>query len=83
MRILHLAIENFAGIPMRLVQEERRRGHESRLMTLLSPMQKYEEDIALHLPALNLPQMKRLRRLVRGTPKAQMLNIRQIGRAHV
>ena len=81
MRILHLAVENFAGIPMRLVQEERRRGHESRLMTLLSPMQKYEEDIALHLPALNLPQMKRLRRLVRGTPKAQILNIRHSGTA--
>ncbi len=80
MRILHLAVENFAGIPMRLVHEERRRGHDSRLITLLSPMQKYEEDIALQLPALNLPQMKLLRRLVRGTPKEQIVNVRHDGR---
>jgi hypothetical protein len=79
MRILHLAVENFAGIPMRLVHEERRRGHESRLITLLSPMQKYEEDIALQLPALNLPQMKQLRRLVRGTAKTPIRNIRHQG----
>lgn len=81
MRILHLAVENFAGIPMRLVQEERRRGHESRLITLLSPMQKYEEDIALRLPALNLPQMKQIRRLVRGSATAQLLNKRHTGAA--
>lgn len=81
MRILHLAVENFAGIPMRLVHEERRRGHDSRLITLLSPMQKYEEDIALQLPALNLPQMKQLRRLVRGTPKEQIVNVRHDGQA--
>ncbi|MBL7992757.1 MAG: hypothetical protein JNN25_15080 [Candidatus Kapabacteria bacterium] len=81
MRILHLAVENFAGIPMRLVHEERRRGHESRLVTLLSPMQKYEEDIALQLPALNLPQMKFLRRLVRGTPTEQIVNTRHAGTA--
>ncbi len=64
---------------MRLVHEERRRGHESRLITLLSPMQKYEEDIALQLPALNLPQMKQLRRLVRGTAKTPIRNIRHEG----
>jgi hypothetical protein len=79
MRILHLAIENFAGIPMRLVREERRRGHESRLITLLTPMQKYEEDISLRLPALNLSQMKRLRSLVRGAPAQTPLNIRREG----
>lgn len=66
---------------MRLVHEERRRGHESRLITLLSPMQKYEEDIALELPALNLPQMKLLRRLVRGTPTEQIVNTRHAGTA--
>lgn len=66
---------------MRLVHEERRRGHDSRLITLLSPMQKYEEDIALELPALNLPQMKLLRHLVRGTPKEQIVNMRHDGQA--
>ncbi|MCU0427900.1 MAG: hypothetical protein MUF71_19995 [Candidatus Kapabacteria bacterium] len=76
---MHLAIENFAGIPMRLVREERRRGHESRLITLLSPMQKYEEDIALRLPALNLPYIKQLRRLVRGSATPELLNKRHSG----
>ena len=81
MRILHLAVENFAGIPMRLVREERRRGHESRLITLLTPMQKYEEDISLRLPALNLSQMKKIRSFVRGTPAEKALNIRHLDSA--
>lgn len=66
MKILHLAIENFAGIPMRLVREERRRGHHSRLVTLLTPHQNFEEDIALRLPFLNLQVMPSLRRVIRG-----------------
>lgn len=79
MRILHIAVENFAGIPIRLVQEERRLGHESRLITLLSPMQKYEEDIALNLPALNAPFVPTLRKIVRlgNTPK--IVNTRHVG----
>jgi hypothetical protein len=79
MRILHLAVENFAGIPMRLVKEERRRGHESRLITLLSPMQKYEEDIALNLPALNTAWIPHLRRLVRGDNTPKKVNTRHVG----
>jgi hypothetical protein len=79
MRILHLAVENFAGIPIRLVQEERRLGHESRLITLLSPMQKYEEDIALNLPALNSPVVPFMRTLVRGGKTPKIVNTRHTG----
>jgi hypothetical protein len=80
MRILHLAVENFAGIPIRLVQEERRLGHKSRLITLLSPMQKYEEDIALRLPALNMSIMPQLRKLVRFGNTQTIVNTRHTGK---
>lgn len=79
MKILHLAIENFAGIPMRLVREERRRGHHSRLVTLLTPHQKFEEDIALRLPFLNLQVMPALRRTIRGKKYQQKTNQRHTG----
>ncbi|MCS6808581.1 MAG: glycosyltransferase [Bacteroidota bacterium] len=80
MKILHLAVENFAGIPFRLVQEERRRGHESRLITLLPSAQKYEEDIALRLPWSRLPQLQKVRSWIRGS-RAQMIdNLRHQGR---
>jgi hypothetical protein len=79
MRILHLAVENFAGIPIRLVQEERRLGHASRLITLLTPMQNYEEDIALNLPALNTPIVPLLRKLVRGKNTPTIVNTRHRG----
>jgi hypothetical protein len=79
MRILHLAVENFAGIPLRLVKEERRLGHESRLVTLLSPLQKYEEDIALNLPALNAPFVPTLRKIVRLGNTPTIVNTRHTG----
>lgn len=79
MRILHLAIENFAGIPMRLVKEERRLGHDSRLITLLSPMQNYEEDIALRLPALNAPFVPLLRKIIRAGNTPSIINKRHEG----
>ncbi|GAB1429231.1 hypothetical protein MASR2M18_00610 [Ignavibacteria bacterium] len=76
MKILHIAVENFAGIPMRLVQEERRRGHYSRLITLLSPHQKYEEDIALNLPFLNTGYMRYAKRFLRGKKNVSKSNVR-------
>ncbi len=79
MRILHLAIENFAGIPIRLVKEERRLGHDSRLITLLSPMQNYEEDIALRLPALNAPFVPLLRNIIRLGHTPNIINKRHEG----
>jgi hypothetical protein len=77
MNILHLAVENFAGIPMRLVQEERRRGHYSRLITLLSPHQRYEEDIALNLPFSNAGYLPAVRKLLRGNRYEEKSNIRR------
>jgi len=52
MRILHIAPENFAGIPIRLVNAERNLGHDSRLITMMKSPQGYEEDICLELPLL-------------------------------
>lgn len=52
MRILHIAPENFAGIPIRLVKTERKLGHDSRLITMMRSPQGYEEDICLELPLL-------------------------------
>lgn len=77
MKILHIAVENFAGIPMRLVNEERRRGHYSRLVTLLSPHQKYEEDIALNLPFLNSDYMRATKRFLRGKKNVSKSNVRR------
>lgn len=52
MKILHIAPENFAGIPIRLVKAERNLGHDTRLLTLMNSPQGYEEDICLELPLL-------------------------------
>lgn len=52
MRILHIAPENFASIPIRLVKAERNLGHDSRLITMMRSPQGYEEDICLELPLL-------------------------------
>ncbi len=78
MRILHLAVENYAGIPMRLVCEERQRGHHSRLITLYAPHQKYDEDISMHLPLINsnlMPLIKRLIRRKKNNPKTNNRHI--------
>jgi len=48
MKILHIAPENFAGVPLTIVKAERKLGYYSRLITLYKS--KYEEDICLNLP---------------------------------
>lgn len=63
MRILHIAPENFAGIPIRLVKEELSMGHESRLITLMRSPQGYDEDICLELPLLRNSALSSLRSL--------------------
>ena len=51
MKILHFAIENYAGVPAQLVQAERELGHHSVLMTLYpSPRGVHDEDYCLNMP---------------------------------
>lgn len=50
MRILHIAPYNTAGVPIALVNAERRLGHDSRLVTLHRDSRGYQEDICLELP---------------------------------
>jgi hypothetical protein len=54
-KILHIAPENFAGMPMDFVKMHRSAGYESRLVTMYSTPVKYDEDISLNL---SLPQNK-------------------------
>jgi len=49
-KILHIAIENFAGLPYTIVQSERKLGFDSRLVTFYRPFQNFDEDISLELP---------------------------------
>jgi hypothetical protein len=63
MRILHIAPENFAGIPIRLVNTERSMGHDSRLISMMKSPQGYEEDICLELPLLRNSLVATLRTL--------------------
>jgi len=67
MRILHIAPENFAGIPIRLVKAERNLGHDSRLITMMRSPQGYEEDICLELPLLRNSFLPTLRSIFSST----------------
>ncbi len=67
MRILHIATENFAGIPIRLVKAERLLGHYSRLITLMKSPQGYEEDICLELPFLRNSLVQNFRNIFSKT----------------
>ncbi|MDZ7373155.1 MAG: hypothetical protein ONB23_04225 [candidate division KSB1 bacterium] len=50
MRILHIAPQNVAGVPITFVRAERQLGHESRLITFYRDPRGYEEDVCLELP---------------------------------
>jgi glycosyltransferase involved in cell wall biosynthesis len=54
-KILHIAPENFAGMPMDFVKMHRAAGYESRLITMYRTPVKYDEDISLDL---HVPQNK-------------------------
>lgn len=62
MKILHIAPENFAGVPFTIVKAERELGHYSRLITFFSKTN-YEEDISLNLPFIKNPVIDKLRDL--------------------
>ncbi len=48
--ILHIAVENFAGLPYTLVKAERQHGHESHLVTMYRTFQGFNEEYSLDLP---------------------------------
>lgn len=50
LKILHIAPQNFAGMPFEFVKMHRKYGHESSLVTLYKNTLNFEEDICLNLP---------------------------------
>lgn len=60
MKILHIAPENFAGVPFTIVEAERELGYQSRLITFFRKSN-YEEDISLDLPFIKNPVIDKLR----------------------
>lgn len=62
MRILHIAPQNVAGVPIAFVRAERALGHESRLVTMYRDPRGYEEDVCLHLPLFDSPLVRALKR---------------------
>lgn len=53
LNILHIAPANIAGVPITLVNAERKLGHRSRLITFFRDARNYPEDICLNLPFLD------------------------------
>jgi hypothetical protein len=66
MKIIHIAPENYAGIPYRLMRAERNLGHDSRLITLMRHPRGLPEDICLELPLITSPLTKSLKKLFSG-----------------
>lgn len=60
-RILHIAVENFAGLPYRVVREERAYGLRSRLVTLYRTSQEFPDEFSLELPFLKGNLMRKVR----------------------
>ena len=54
-KILHIAPENFAGVPISFVKMHKQFGDESRLITLHKTKIDFQEDLCLNLP---LPEFK-------------------------
>ena len=49
-RILHIAPQNFAGMPMDFVKMQKSVGYDARLITVYNSPIRYEEDIKLNFP---------------------------------
>ena len=58
MKILHIASENIAGVPLNLVNAERRNGHYSRLIAFYPSPTHQGDDIVLNLPLVNTGFLK-------------------------
>lgn len=74
-RILHVAPANTSGVPGQFVQTERKLGYESRLVTLFSDPRNYFQDICLNLPFIDMPLVRRVKRLVSNPQKLKITNV--------
>lgn len=72
MKILHIAPFNTSGMPIALVQAERKLGHTSRLVTLGHDRRAYPEDICLRLPLLDSWGTRVMKKLVSHPSKLQV-----------
>jgi hypothetical protein len=64
LRILHVAVENFCGIPLELVKAHRRFGHDSRLVTWIPSRRGYEDDLCLHYPLVGSGLVEELKEVL-------------------
>lgn len=76
-KILHIAQENYAGVPYSLVRAERMMGVESILFTIAPPLQDREFDTALGLPFYSGFIPRFFRKIAKST--AQSSNKRYCG----
>ena len=74
MKILHIAPENFAGVPLTIVKAERELGHYSRLITFYKSSG-FEQDINLDLPFVYSPLINRIRDSYYRSTLTNKLNI--------
>jgi len=75
--ILHIAPQNFAGVPYEIVEAERKRGIDSWLITMWPHPYGFGEDECLDLPFAANDLTRLFQRLFKTTPKTR--NIRRIG----
>ncbi len=71
-RILHIAPANTSGVPGQFVQVERQLGYDSRLVTLFADPRNYFTDLCLDLPFIDMPLVRRLKRLVSDPKRLQI-----------
>lgn len=75
MKILHIAPFNTSGMPIALVQAERKLGHTSRLITLGYDRRAYPEDICLRLPFLDFWGTRLMKQLVSDPRKLHVSHV--------
>lgn len=75
LKILHIAPQNIANVPMTLVQAEREQGYYSRLVTFFRDPRGYEEDIVLDLPFITNKWMQQLKRLLSHPTRQAVKNV--------
>ena len=73
MKILHIAPQNFAGMPLDFVKMHRKNGIESHLITLYKNTLNFEEDICLNLPLKTGKIAKQWRNLKMNTTGKNVL----------
>jgi len=68
-RILHIATENFAGVPYSLVRAERLLGMESDLITISKPIREHPQEESLNLPFYGGIANRFVRRITKSSGK--------------